>query len=554
MSDPKSGHSSDAERAVVSKLARGSLLSRLRPSKQPLKIVAVPRDHVRGERPRGEALLAGRFIVGSETLPLKDLDFVEVGASSPLAEQLQGFSWLRDLAAAASREKGARLAEAVVGRWLLAHGTKVDAAWAPHLWGERILFWTAYAPYILSSSDSGYRSALLNTLARGARHLDSSADRAAAGLDRVTAWCGVVAAGLLVQGGVPRVARGEAGLARALASAQFDDGGLISRSPYEQAQLVDRFGLLRACYMAAKETMPEGIEAAAQASLAALHGIMMGDGALSSWQGCGPGEAARLTGLIDGCGLRARPLRQARGWGYQRMSALGTILVLDAAPPPPQKMVEQGSASTLAFELSDGGQRLVVNCGGPGPQPTDLPHDLVEGLRTTAAHSTLVLADTNSTNILADGSLGKGVEDVTIDRSDDNDASRLEASHDGYIRTFGMVHKRSLMLGNDGKELRGADQLIPRGRKKIRDAAPYAVRFHLAPGLEATITADGMGAILRSKGAPPWNFRCRGGNLELEESIWIDGHGQPHNAIQLVIIGEISALGGDIGWTFRRAS
>src|SRR5206468_3686391 len=83
------------------------------------------------------------------------------------------------------------------------------------------------------------------------------ADKAAAGLDRVTAWCGVVAAGLLIQGGVPRVARGEAGLARALASAQFDDGGLISRSPCEQVQLVDRFGLLHACYMAAKETMPE---------------------------------------------------------------------------------------------------------------------------------------------------------------------------------------------------------------------------------------------------------------------------------------------------------
>jgi uncharacterized heparinase superfamily protein len=359
---------------------------------------------------------------------------------------------------------------------------------------------------------------------------------------------------LLIQGGVPRVARGEAGLARALASAQFDDGGLISRSPCEQVQLVDRFGLLHACYMAAKETMPEGIEAAAQASLAALHGIMMGDGALSSWHGCGPGEAARLSALLDGCGLRARPLRLARGWGYQRMSALGTILILDAAPPPPQKMVEQGSASTLAFELSDGAQRLVVNCGGPGPLPTDLPDDLVQGLRTTAAHSTLVLADTNSTNILADGTLGKGVEDVTIDRSDDNDASRLEASHDGYVRSFGLIHKRSLMLGNDGKELRGSDQLIAKGRKKIREAAPYAVRFHLAPGVESTITADGMGAILRSKGAPPWNFRCRGGNLALEESIWIDGRGQPRNAIQLVIVGEVSALGGDIGWTFRRAS
>src|SRR5438445_10790492 len=238
-----SSTSSAAERDVVRKLARGSLFSRLKHSRQPLKRAAGPRDHVQGDRQRGDALLAGRFSVGAEKLPLRDLDFAAVGASGPLAEQLQGFSWLRDLAAAASREKGARLAEAVVGRWLLAHGTRVDEAWAPQLWGERVLFWTAYAPYILSSSDSGYRSALLNTLARGARHLDASADKPTAGLDRITAWCGVVAAGLLVQGGVPRVARGEAGLARALGAAQSDDGGLISRSPFEQMELVDTLSL-----------------------------------------------------------------------------------------------------------------------------------------------------------------------------------------------------------------------------------------------------------------------------------------------------------------------
>jgi uncharacterized heparinase superfamily protein len=545
---------SAAERDIVRKLARGSLLSRLKHSRQPLKLVAVPRDHVAGDRQAGDALLAGRLIVGSETIALADIDFAELGVEGAAAERLQGFSWLRDLAAAASRESGARLAEAVIGRWLLAHGSRVDQAWVPQLWGERMLFWTAYAPYILSSGDNGYRSALLNTVARGARHLDGNAEKAPAGLDRVTAWCGVVAAGLLVQGGVPRVARGEAGLARALSSAQFDDGGLVSRSPFEQMLLVDRLGLLRGCYFAARQSIPDGIEAAAAAALAALHGVTMGDGALSSWQGCGPGLGARVAALVEGCGIRARPLRNARGWGYQRMTALGTVLVLDASPPPPQKIAAQGSASTLALELSDGTQRLVVNCGGPGPLPTELSDELVQALRSTAAHSTLVLADTNSTNILADGSLGKGVDDVTIDRSEDNDASRLEASHDGYVRSFGMVHKRSLMLGNDGKELRGADQLIAKGRKKIRESAAYAVRFHLAPGVEATITADGMGAILRSKGAPPWNFRCRGGQLTAEESLWVDGHGQPHGTMQLVIVGEVSALGGEIGWQFRRTS
>ena len=545
----------DEAGAVIGKLARGSLFSRLFiAKKEPLRLIAVPRDHVAGDRARGDALLAGRFELGAEAIDLTDFDFAAIGAGSTIAASLQGFSWLRDLAASTGRDKGAKLAEALVGRWLLAHGTKVDDAWRPALWGERTLFWTAYAPYILSSRDAGYRSALLNTLARGARHLDAYADKSPPGLPRVTAWIGVIAAGLLVQGGMSRVARGEAGLARALAQAQGDDGGLLSRSPAEQALFVDRMGLLRAAYFAAKHGLPDNLESAAAAALAALHGVTMGDGALSSWQGGNPGDPARLTALVDGCGLRARPLRQARGWGYQRLSALGTVIVLDGAPPPSPKVATRGCASTLAIEVSDGTQRLIVNCGGPDPLPTTLSDELVAALRTTAAHSTLVLDDTNSTAILADGLLGKGVEEVPVVRSEDNDSTRIEASHDGYVKGFGLVHSRTLILGNDGKELRGLDKLAPKGRRKIKEAAPYAVRFHLAPGVEPTITADGMGAILRSPGAPPWNFRCRGAMLTTEESLHIDGRGNPVAAMQLVVVGEISGRGGEIAWQLRRSS
>ena len=540
---------------IVGRLARPSLLGRMfGAGRQPLRLIAVPRDHVAGDRVRGDALLAGQLIVGSETVNLAEVDFATLGSESPLAREIQGFGWLRDLAASASREKGARLAEAIAGRWLIAHGTRIDAAWAPELWGERVLHWTAYAPYILSSRDAGYRSALLNTLARGARHLDTSADKASPGLPRITAWAGVVVAALTLQGGMARLTRGESGLMRALSAAQYEDGGLMSRSPQEQMLLVDRLGLVRAAYFAAKQTLPDALESAAAASLAALHGVTMGDGALSSWQGGNPGDPHRLAALIEGCGLRARPLRAARGWGYQRMSALGTVIVLDAAPPPPPRMAAAGCASTLAIEISDGAQRLVVNCGGPGPVPSDLPRELIDALRTTAAHSTLVMDDTNSTAILPDGSLGKGVTDVVIDRGEDNDTSRLEASHDGYVKGFGLLHQRRLSLGNDGKEIRGEDILTARGRRKIREAAPYAIRFHLAPGIEPTVTADGMGAILRSPGAPAWNFRCRGAMIMIEESLVIDLHGRPVSTLQLVAVGEVSGVGGEIAWQFRRSS
>lgn len=543
-----------ADRAIVGKLARGSLLSRLTAhGRKPLRLTAVPRDHVEGDRVVGDALLGGRFVLGAESVDLAALDFAALGADGPVAEALQGFAWLRDLAAAAGRDRGAKVAEALASRWLVAHGTRVDAAWRPDLWGTRILFWTAYAPYVLSSRDQGYRSALLNTLARGARHLDSTADKATPGLPRITAWAGMVTAALILQGGLPRIARAESGLMRALAAAQFEDGGLRTRSPHEQMLLVDRLGLLRAAYFAAKQELPDGLEGASAASLAALHGVTLGDGALSSWQSGNPGSPARLAALVEGCGLRARPLRAARGWGYHRLSALGTILVVDAAAPP-ARLASGGCASTLAFEFSDGPQRLVVNCGGPGPLPTTLPAELTEALRSTAAHSTLTLADTNSTALLAAGALGKGVVDVRVDRSEDNDSSRLVAAHDGYVRSFGLVHERSLILGNDGKEVRGQDKLIPKGRKKLRSDAPFAIRFHLAPGIEAAPTADGMGALLRSRGAPPWNFRCRGAMLAIEESLAIDGAGRVVPTIQLVIVGETSALGTSIAWQFRRSS
>src|SRR3546814_3568114 len=87
--------------------------------------------------------------------------------------------------------------------------------------------------------------------------------------------------------------------------------------------------------------------------------------------------------------------------------------------------------------MSDGPHRLIVNCGGARAAVAHLPPDLAEGLRTTAAHSTLVLADSNSTAVLADGTLGKGVAEVELTRQESEQASRIEASHDGYAKRHG---------------------------------------------------------------------------------------------------------------------
>jgi uncharacterized heparinase superfamily protein len=523
--------------------------------RHPLKLLAVPKDPVAGDKLAGEAILRGRFLHRGQTLEIESLDFADPALPADFSDYLQSFEWLRDLAAAATRERAAKPAEHVMAKWLAVHGAHVsDRAWRADLWGRRILFWSAYAPYILSSRDAEYRALVLNTLSRGARHLDKAADKAAPGIARMTAWAGVIAAALVVQGGPARLSKGETGLLRALSLAMHDDGGLTSRSPVEQLALVELLSQLRAVYFAGEADMPDMLGEALEGAVAALLGVTLGDEALSNWQGGNMLNKRRVAAAVEGTGVRARPLRQPRGWGYQRLDAKATVASFDAAPPPPSRAFSGGCASTLAFELSEGQNRIVVNCGGAGGATGALPEELAAALRTTAAHSTLTLGDRNSTAIHEDGTLGKGVAQVELARDDTAGVVQVEASHDGYVRRFGFVHQRTLTLAADGRELRGQDVLLQqgRGKRKAGEALPFAVRFHLAPNVEAATTADGQGALLRIRGSTVWQFRCRGGQLAIEDSIWIDGEARPHGSLQLVVSGDTPPDGHTIAWIFRR--
>ena len=520
----------------------------------PLRLLAVPRDPIPGDKHIGAALLQGEFRWGRHRLGLDGLSPGDTTLPAQVVERLQSFSWLRDLGAAATHERGRQTAEEMARAWLDALPAKAEGpAWRADLWGRRILFWTAYAPYLLSSRDADYRTRMLRLLSRGARHIERCGDRAPAGMARIAGWSGAVAGALVLQGGPTRLERAEAGLARAVRSGLSDDGGLISRAPHQQIDLVETFAMLRAAYATTAHGLPDWLQDAQDGAVSALLSVTMGDAGLSSWQGGNPGDAHRVLAALESAGADARPLRQARGWGYQRLQAKDSVLVYDAAPPPTSAALRGGCASTLAFEFGDGAQRLIINCGGEGDAAGVLPDELTYLLRSTAAHSALTLGEYNSTAVLEKGGLGRGVQEVTLERGTRDGFAMIEASHDGYVRRFGLVHQRQVLLAPDGKTLVGQDVLLQAGKKARKDAVPFVARFHLAPEVEVISTADGRGALLRVRGLKPWQFKCRGGALTTEESLWIDGAGTPHETQQLVISGESPPAGMTISWEFKRA-
>lgn len=522
--------------------------------RHPLKLIAIPDDPFFGDVQRGSALLDGKVRFRGEERAIQALDFAAPDWSPDFGDYLQSFAWLRDLSSVTTRAQGVPIAEEIMRRWLAVHGEKVsEPAWRADLWGRRILFWTAHAPLILSSTDLIYRSSVLHALARGARHLDRGADRLQPGAGRLAAWAGVLVAGLSMPGGDPRRAFGESGMRRALEQSVFEDGGSVTRSPTAQVESIQILTILGEAYAARRIGVPDFIDAARARMVTALLGLSHRDKGLSSWQGSGPIAGDTIEQLVEATGVRTRPLKQAKEWGYQRLSQGQSVLILDAAPPPLARLVEGGCASTLAFELSDGADRLVVNCGGARAAGAQLPAALAEGLRTTAAHSTLVLSNSNSTAIHADGTLGRGVVEVELARHETDTASRIEASHDGYVRRFGFLHRRVVAMSPDGKDVRGEDMLLPADRRKHKAPAVFAIRFHLHPRIQVTPTADGLAAILRTASGHLWQFRCKGGSLEVEDSLWVDGRGRALSSQQLVVTGASPAGGANVSWLFHRA-
>ena len=69
----------------------------------------------------------------------------------------------------------------------------------------------------------------------------------------------------------------------------------------------------------------------------------------------------------------------------------------------------------------------------------------------------------------------------------------------------------------------------------------------------ASPTTDGLAALLRLPGGALWQFRCKGGTLAIDDSLWIDAEGRPHATRQLVVTGEAPAGGASISWALKRA-
>ena len=297
-----------------------------------------------------------------------------------------------------------------------------------------------------------------------------------------------------------------------------------------------------------------------------LHFFRMGDGTLPLFNGGNEGEAAVMNTLLLTEESDTRPLGHAPDSGYQRLAGGRTLVLLDAGCAPPGALATEAHAGCLSFEMASGTYRVIVNCG----TAVGGDESWYIALRGTAAHSTLVIDDTSQALVLSGGMFARllgprligGPSTVETKRTQGQHGLTIEATQDGYVSRFGMLHQRRMTLAPRGTALTGTDRIIPVESKvwarlgagrRFEEGVPYTLRFHIHPDVRPSLAQGRASVILKLPNGEGWRFRCGGGELSIEESIYF-GSGFPRRTEQLVINGRIGSEPVEVAWVFEQVA
>lgn len=523
---------------------------------RPDGLAAIPKDLRPVNLSAGRQILAGAFVLGGETLApgVRGDPWNRASPSRRFAVALHRFGWMRDLLAAGP--EGASEGLRLTLEWSRTFGRWNAFAWSPEVLERRVYNLACAARAICARASDAEAARIALDLCRQARRLLQIDDGPARGAERaaVAAIAGTVLSG---RAGEQLMGQGLARLKRALPVTVTPDGGHASRNPQAALELYFDLATLDDALAQRGLSAPEELLRAIDRLSGAVRFFTLADGRLAAFQGGEECERSYVAAARaqDEAGDRAAPASRN---GYHRLEARSLQICADAAPSAPGPWSVAACAQPLAIEVLVGQRRLIV--GGGWSPDAQAP----QAMRLVDAASTASIGDAACGEPLRGFAaevlgpqLAGAVRRVEARRHEAPGALWLELAHDGWVERFGLRHERRLYIDVEADELRGEDSFVPVGPVKPngRRFAPFMVRFHLHPDVQAQIARDRKSVLLKPEGDERgWWLRNDAVEVVLEPSVHYR-QGQARRSQQIVLRGQARiAEGARVRWKLSAAA
>lgn len=305
------------------------------------------------------------------------------------------------------------------------------------------------------------------------------------------------------------------------------DGGHVSRNPQALLEILLAVIPIRDAMVAKREAVPKALSAAIERMFPMLRMLSHGDRGLGNFQGAGATGMACVKTLVEHDTIAGRPLLCAPHAGYCRLSHRSGLLIMDAGVPGECN-------SPLAIEFSDGLHRIFSNCGMPGSATEDWRRAAAD----IAAHNTVEISTFES-----------GVKNSpSAHVITSPQGSFINCTNEISGKPGKACHQRSVFLSQAGNDLRGEDRI-----SSARSPGPldYTIRFHLHPGVKATLTRKETRIVVMLPNKTAWQFNACGGTMSLEDSVFLGDALGPRKTQQIVIRGSTETAS-PVNWALRR--
>ncbi|TGN78957.1 heparinase [Bradyrhizobium yuanmingense] len=547
-------------RNMLARASGGSVvLSRVWPGRTDRLIIA-PHDLRTADATRAAEIYAGRFVFAGKIVNCHGRSIFDLEPPSEDWEvALLGFGWLRHLRAADTALTRAN-ARALIEDWISNPANKRrPVARRADVLARRVISLLSQAPLVLSETDNKFYRRYLRALAREIRFLRYTMVDIPDGVPKLQVLIALCYASLCLANQTRHIRSASKKLSDELQRQILPDGGHISRNPGALIELLIDLLPLRQTFAARNIAPPPALLNAIDRMMPMLRFFRHGDGNFALFNGMSATSSDLLATLLAYDDTHGAPMANMPHTGFQRLDAGQTTVIIDTGPPPPAGVSHDAHAGCLSFELSSGISRIVTNCG----MPTTGRDNWRPFARSTAAHSTLTYHETSSCQfvemsamkrLLHGAPVTSGPVEVESYREVVQNGTLLTASHDGYLAKFGAIHRRVLMIANDGARIDGEDALSPPqgGRFKGADA-DFALRFHLHPAVKASRLSDARGVMLVLPNRDVWTFEALDDKVDLEDSVFLAGNDGPRRTAQIVIR-QNARQAPSIRWSFVRST
>jgi uncharacterized heparinase superfamily protein len=527
------------------------------PAQAPERLVLAPRDLATADPTVAQDIYAGVYHFAGRSANSTGISpFLLDPPSRAWQQELHSFGWLRHLSAAGDAVS-AQNAQALVRDWIqLFRAPSRHPAWEVETASRRLIAWLCNSVPIVQDADIADYRRFLRSIGQHVRYLRRRARYAPDGMPRLLAHIALGYAAACATLPKLRVATIWRNLDQELKRQIYPDGGHIARNPGVLPDILALLLPLRESLLKIGQAPSHEFLSAIDRIALAIRFFRLGDGSIARFNGASA-TPTDLIATVSRYDESPGGAPASAGFsGYQRLANGDTVLIVDVGRPPRGELSVHAHAGTLAFEMSSGVSSIVVNCGAP-PVPEGAAS---VAARSTAAHSTLVLNDHSSCRFNIESALGRYLESRIISgprnvrcKLETGENSRtVKAVHDGYLRRFGLLHRREITLADAGATVMGSDRLFRPGSKPIRANArdTFAIRFHLHPLVSATWDPGGRDILLQSPNAT-WIFTCVDVEPLLEDSIFF-AVASGSRATQQIVLPAAIAEHSEVRWMFRR--